>query len=94
MPYLVFEFDDLVLGKPDGNLDGDRARVVREHEILQRLVPQLVGADGRDDERGGFGCRVLFAVDDDAVRIGECRARLRGAGLRIVFAAKELVRAR
>ena len=22
----VFKFDDLVLGKPDGNLDGDRAR--------------------------------------------------------------------
>ena len=68
--------------------------VVREHEILQRLVPQFVGADGRDDERGGCGCRVLFAIDDDAVGIGERRARLRGAGLWIVLAAEELVRAR
>ena len=42
---------------------------------------------------GGCGCRVLFAVDDDAVGIGESRARLRGAGLRIVFAAEEFVRA-
>ena len=42
---------------------------------------------------GGCRCRVLFAVDDDAARIGERGTRLRGAGLRIVFAAEELVRA-
>jgi hypothetical protein len=40
-----FEFADLVFGEPDRNLDRDRARVIRKHEILQRLVPQLVVAD-------------------------------------------------
>ena len=38
------------------------------------------------------GRRVLFAIDDDAARIGEGRARLRGAGLWIVLAAEEFVR--
>ena len=57
-------------------------------------MTQLVGADGRDDERGGFGCRVLFAIDNDAARIGEGRARLRGSGLWIVLPAEEFVRAR
>ncbi len=35
---LRFEFGDLVFREPDGDLDRDRARVVREHEVLQRLV--------------------------------------------------------
>ena len=56
-------------------------------------MPQFVGAYGRDDERGGFGCRVLFAIDNDAARIGESRARLRGSGLRIVLPTEELMRA-
>ena len=46
-----FEVADLVFGKPDRNLDHNGARVIREHEILQRLVSQLVVAHGGDDER-------------------------------------------
>ena len=90
---ISFECGDVVFGEPDGNLDRDRARVIREHEILQCLVPQLVVADGRDDERGGLGRRVLFAIDDEAVDIGECGLRLRGARFRIVLSSEELVRA-
>ena len=71
-----------------------RARVIGEHKILQRLVPQLVVADGGNDERRGCGRRVLFAIDDEAIDIGKRWLCLRGAGLRIVFAAKQLVRAR
>ena len=89
-----FEFADLVFGEPDGNLDGDRARVIREHKILQRLVSQFVAADGGDDQRRGLGRRVLFAIDDEAIDIGKRRLCLRSAGFRIVFAAKQLVRAR
>ena len=88
-----FECADLVFGEPDGNLDRDRARVIGEHEILQRLVPQLVVADGGNDQRRGLGRRVLFAIDDEAIDIGERGLRLRGARLRIVVAAKQLVRA-
>src|SRR5271166_5541878 len=68
-PVSCFEVADLVFGKPNRNLDGNGARVVREHEILQRLVPQLIVADGRDDECGGLGRRILFAIDDEAVDI-------------------------
>ena len=57
-------------------------------------MPQLVVADGGNDQRRGLGRRVLFAIDDEAIDIGERRLRLRGAGLRIVVAAKQLVRAR
>ena len=94
MPYLVSSAADLVFGEPDGNLDGDRARVIGQHEILQRLMPQLVVADGGNDQCRGLSRRVLFAIDDEAVDIGERGLRLRGAGLRIVLAAKQIVRAR
>ena len=68
--------------------------VIGEHEILQRLVPQLVVADGGNDQRRGLGRRVLFAIDDEAIDIGKRWLCLRGARLRIVVAAKQLVRAR
>ena len=88
-----FKVADLVFGEPNRNLDCDGARVIREHEILQRLVPQLVVADGGNDERGGsvavFSLRLMMRRSD----VGECGLRLRGAGLRIVFAAKQFVRA-
>ena len=50
-----------------------------QHEFLQRLVPQLVVADGRDDEAGDAGRDVLLAVHDDARDVGECGPRLRRA---------------
>ena len=43
---------------------------------------------------GGRRCRVLFAVDNDAARIGESGTRLRGSGLWIVFTTEEFVRTR
>ena len=52
-----------------------------EHELLQRLVTQLVVADGRDDEAGDARRDVLLAVDDDARDVGECRTRLRCTAL-------------
>ena len=89
-----FEFADLVIGEPDRNLDRDGARVIRKHEILQRLVPQLVVADSGDDESRRGRCRVHFAIDDEAVDISERRLRLRGARFRIAILAKQFVRAR
>jgi len=38
-----------------GNLHCNRRAVVGEHEPLELRVPLMVGADGRDDERGGLG---------------------------------------
>ena len=87
-----FEVSDLVFGEPDRNLDCDGARVVREQKILQRLVPQLVVADGGNDQRRSLGRGVLFAIDDEAIAIGECRLCLRGARLRIVLSSEEFVR--
>lgn len=49
--------------------------VVGEHEVLQRLVAELVVADRRDDERGSFGRGVLLAVDNEAPGVGEWRRR-------------------
>ena len=71
-----------------------RTRVIDEHKILQCLVAEPVVADGGNDQRRGFGRRILFAVDDEAIDIGERWLRLRGAGLRIVVATKQIVRAR
>ena len=70
---LALQRGDVALVEPDRNFDGDRYAVVGEHEVLQRLVPQLVVADGRDDERRGLGRRVLLAIDDDARDVGERR---------------------
>ena len=63
---LPFERGDVVSREPDGDLDRDRHAVVGEHEVLQRLVTELVVADGRNDEGGCLGRCVLLCVDDDA----------------------------
>ena len=63
---LSFERRDVGFGEPDRDFDGERHAVVREHEALERLVAELVVADGRNDERGRVGRGVLLAVDDDA----------------------------
>jgi impB/mucB/samB family protein len=69
---LPLKSSDVLSVEPNGELDRDRHAVVGEHEVLQRLVPQLVVADRGDDERSCVGCRVLFAVDDDARRVRPC----------------------
>ena len=71
-----FKVSDLVFREPDWNLDGDRARVICEHKNLQRLAPQLVVADGGNDQCCGCCRRVLFAIDNEAVDIGERWVRL------------------
>ena len=93
-PVLLLERGDVALGQPDRDLDRDRHAVVGEHEPLQRLVTQLVVADGRNDERGDVRRGVLLAVDDDARDVGECRVRLRCARFRIIFAPEQVVRTR
>ena len=75
-----------------GILDCDRARVLREQKLLQRLVPQLVVADGGNDQRRGLGRGVLFAIDDEAIDVGERGLCLRGARLWIVLSSEEFVR--
>ena len=70
----------------------NRHAVVDEHELLQRLMPQFVVADRRNNQVGEVCCRVLLAIDDDARHVGELRTRLRGAGLRIVVATEQIVR--
>ena len=59
---------DVGLAEPYRNFDGEGDGIVREHEALKRLVAQLVIADRRDDERGGFGRCVLPDVDDGMAR--------------------------
>ncbi len=92
-PVPRFKLGDLGIGEPDRNFDGDGAGIIREHKVLQRLVPQLVATHRGNDEGGGLGRGVFFAVDDEARDVSEGGMRLRGAGLRIVVAAKQVVRA-
>jgi TPR repeat protein len=54
-------------------------------------MPELVVADGRNDERGGLRCGILFAIDDDARYIGERWVGLRRSGLGIVLATEQVV---
>jgi len=60
---------------------------------LQRLVAQLVIADGRYDERGRLGRGILSEVDGGARGIGESRRRLGGSGLGVLFPSEQIVRA-
>ena len=88
-----FECTDFVFGEPRGI----SIAIVLESlasRNLERLVSQLVGADGGNDQRRGLGRRVHFAINDEAIDIGECGLRLRSARLRIVLSSEELVRAR
>ncbi len=62
---------DIGFAKPYGYLDPDGEGIAREHEFLKRLVPQLVIADCRNDERGGFGRRVLPDIDNGMRGVGE-----------------------
>ena len=52
---LALQLQDLGGREPDRHLDGERRRVVRQHEALERLVPQPIVADGRNDKRGHAG---------------------------------------
>ena len=82
-----------ILVKPDRNLDGDGDRIVGEHEPLKCLVAELVIADGRNDQCGGVGGRVVPDVDDRVRGVGEVACGLRRAGFRVRFPAEKVVRA-
>lgn len=43
---------EVSVGEVDGHLDGDRRRVVREHEVLDGLVALRGAGNRRDHERG------------------------------------------
>jgi hypothetical protein len=58
-----------------------RHAVVSKHEPLHGLVPELVVADGWNDERGGFSSGVLLAIHNDVRDISPCRLGLRRACL-------------
>ena len=83
---------DVRLAKPYRHLDGEGHGIVREHKSLKCLVPQLVIADRRNDECGGFGRCILPDVDDSVGGVGEGCFGLRGAGFAIPFPAEEFVR--
>jgi hypothetical protein len=89
---LLLECGDVLLIKPDRNLDCEGRAVVGEHKVLWGLVAPLVVADGPDDEGGGISGRILLAIDDDARDVGEFRVRLRGASFGIVIATEEVMR--
>jgi hypothetical protein len=62
----VFKYGYVCLREPDGELDSNRDAVVAEHESLERLMTQLVVADGRNDERCRLRRRVFLAIHNDA----------------------------
>jgi hypothetical protein len=92
----VFSLDRLDVGlrEPDRDLDGERHAVVSEHEALERLVTQLVVADGRNDKGGRLGRRVFLASDDGVRGIREFRSCLGRARFDIFLSGEERVRAR
>ena len=57
---LVLECGDVLFSKPDRHYDRERHAVIDAHEALQCFVPQLVVADGGNDEAGRFGRCVSF----------------------------------
>src|SRR5262249_53863735 len=74
-----FERSDVPLGEPDRNFNGDGGAVVDERDFLQRLMPQLVVADRRNDEGGDVRRCILLTIDDDARDVCEFGVRLRRA---------------
>ena len=86
---LALQLQDLGGREPDRHLDGERRRVVRQHEALERLVPQPVVPYRRDDERGHAGREVLLLDDDQARGVDEVGGLLRSA----LAANEQLVRA-
>ena len=87
-----FDGGDVRLPKPYRYLNSEGDGIVCEHKSLKRLVPQLVIAYRRNDERGGFGRRILPDIDDRVSGVGERRFGLRGAGFGVPFPAEDLVR--
>ena len=82
-----------MFAQPDGDLDRDSDAVIAEHKPLQRLVPELVVADGWNDEPSCLRRCVLLAVNDDVRDVGSSWRGLRRACLRVVVAAEEVMRA-
>ena len=83
---------DVGLAKPYRYLNGDGDRIVCEHKSLKCLVSQFVIAYRRNDERSGFGRRILPDIDDRVSGVGERRLGLRGAGFGVPFPTEKLVR--
>ena len=90
---LVFERDYVGFFEPDGNFNCDGHAVIREHELLQHFVAQLVVADSRNDQSGCVGRGVCLRVYDEVGHVRERGARLRCTRLRIVVAAEKIVSA-
>jgi hypothetical protein len=90
----VLECGDVCLIEPDRDFDRHRHAVVAQLETLQRLMAQLVVANGWDDQRSGISRRVLLAVNDDARRVCPRWRRLRRPRLRVVITTKQVVWAR
>jgi len=88
-PVLVFKCGDIVLEKPDWNLDGNRDAVVGQHEPLQFGMPVAVGGDARDDQRRRVGGRILLFHYKEAVERKEIAREFLGA--RAVVAPEEIV---
>ena len=64
---LALERCDFGFVEPDRDFDGDRCRIVGEHEALQFGMPLKVGADSGQDQSGGLSCGVLSFDDDKFV---------------------------
>ncbi len=73
---LAFELQDLGRRQPDRNFDRECRRIVRQHEALERLVPEAIIANGRDNERGNAGRKILL-LDDNEARSVDKISRLR-----------------
>ena len=90
---LPFERSDVVFTQPDGDLDRDSDTVIAEHKPLQRLMPELVVADGWNDECRCLRRCVLLAIHDDTRDVRPNGRGVRCACFGVVVAAEEVVRA-
>ncbi len=73
-PVLALKLGDGIPREPNRHFDSERRCVVGEHEALERLVPQAVVADRRNDEPGHASREVLF-LDHDQPRGFDLRER-------------------
>jgi hypothetical protein len=87
----LFERCDVVLGEPHRDFDGDRRRIVREHEAPKLGVALIVAANSGQYEGGQLGRRVLFFDDNELVEREKIRRKLRAPAT--VLALEQIVRA-
>jgi hypothetical protein len=76
---VTLKHGDLGARQPDRHLDRDCHGIIGEHEALQRFVPPVIVADGRDDECCRAGGEVFLAARGETRAVDKIGGGLRRA---------------